>query len=53
MGSPAERIMASGTSAAGTRNATLPVFAVTFNGNLGSAFTMMVSGPGQKRRASR
>src|SRR5271157_5376022 len=53
MGKPAARIMASGISAAGTRSATLPVFAVTLSGSLGSALTMMVSGPGQKRRASK
>src|SRR5664280_114653 len=53
IGMPPARMMASGISAAGTRKATLPVLAVTLSGSLGSAFTMMVSGPGQKRRASR
>src|SRR5271157_224581 len=43
---------ASGIFAFGTRNATLPVFAVTFSGSRDPAFTMMVSVPGQYFRAS-
>ena len=35
------------------RSASRPVLPVTFSGILAEAGTMMVSGPGQKRRASR
>ena len=35
------------------RSASRPVLPVTFSGTLAEAGTMMVSGPGQKRRASR
>ena len=34
------------------RTASRPVLPVTFSGTLAEAGTMMVSGPGQKRRAS-
>src|SRR5258708_19633845 len=47
MGTPAARITSTGILEAGTRKATLPGFAVTFNGSRDEAFTMMVSGPGQ------
>src|SRR5262249_11371536 len=47
IGTPAARITSTGIRAAGTRRATLPVLAVTFNGRREEAFTMMVSGPGQ------
>src|SRR5215472_15746965 len=50
MGTPAARITSTGILAAGTRRATLPVLAVTFNGNRDEALTMMVSGPGQYLR---
>src|SRR5271166_640057 len=53
IGDPTARIMANGTSAEGTRRATLPVLAVTLSGSFGSALTIIVSGPGQKRRASK
>src|SRR5271166_2946886 len=53
IGEPTARMIASGTCAEGTRRATFPVLAVTLSGSFGSALTMMVSGPGQKRRASR
>ena len=52
MGVPAARTRASAIALSGTRIATLPVFAVTFNGNREEAFTMMVSGPGQNFCAS-
>src|SRR5271170_6552586 len=52
IGIPAACTTASGILALGTRSATLPVLAVTFNGSRDAALTMMVSGPGQKRRAS-
>src|SRR5579872_6889509 len=50
IGTPAARITSTGIRAAGTRRATLPVLAVTFNGRRGEAFTMMVRGPGQYLR---
>src|ERR1051326_9064090 len=50
MGTPAARITSTGTLAAGTRNATLPVLAVTFSGRREEAFRMMVGGPGQYLR---
>src|SRR6266700_2535337 len=50
IGTPAARITATGTPAAGTRRATLPVLAVTFNGRREEAFTIMVRGPGQYLR---
>src|SRR5437016_1314819 len=46
MGTPAARMISTGTLEAGRRNATLPVLAVTFKGSRDEAFTMMVSGPG-------
>ena len=49
----AARTTASGITAAGTRSATFPVFAVTFSGKCEAAGTIMVSGPGQNRRASK
>src|SRR5580704_866866 len=49
----AARTTANGISDAGTRSATLPVLAVTFRGRWEAAGTIMVSGPGQKRRARR
>src|SRR5260370_27717794 len=52
-GTPAALTTASGMGAAGTRSATLPVLAVTFNGSRGAARTIMVSGPGQNFRARR
>src|SRR5262245_39104370 len=51
IGNPNPRTIAIGISAAGTRNATLPLFAVTLSGSRDDALTMIVSGPGQKRRA--
>jgi len=53
IGSPKLSTTARGMAASGTRKATLPVLAVERSGSLQPAFTMMVSGPGQKRRASR
>src|ERR1043165_7102157 len=50
MGTPAARITSTAMREAGTRSATLPVFAVTFSGNRDDAFTMIVSGPGQYLR---
>src|ERR1700688_1109453 len=52
IGMAAAATTASGIFAWGTRSATLPVFAVTFNGRRDPAFTMMVSGPGQYFLAS-
>src|ERR1700733_10368810 len=46
MGIFAARTTANGISAAGTRSATLPVFAVTFSGRCDAAGTIIVSGPG-------
>src|SRR5258708_38263409 len=46
MGTPAARMISTGTLAAGRRKATLPGLAVTFKGGREEAFTMMVSGPG-------
>src|SRR5262249_10173790 len=50
IGTPAARITSTGILAAGTRKATLPVLAVTFNGRRDEALTMMVRGPGQYLR---
>jgi hypothetical protein len=52
MGIAAAVTTASGIFAFGTRKATFPVLAVTFNGSRDPAFTMIVSGPGQYLRAS-
>src|SRR5260370_37151194 len=46
IGTPAARMISTGIFAAGTRKATLPVFAVTLGGNREEALTMMGSGPG-------
>src|SRR5579863_2542829 len=51
IGMAAAATTASGILACGTRNATLPVLAVTLSGSRDPAFTMMVSGPGQYFRA--
>src|SRR5438876_6538453 len=46
MGCPMALHNATGMAAEGTRKATLPVFAVTFNGSADDAFTLIVSGRG-------
>src|SRR6202166_223607 len=51
IGMAAAATTANGILAWGTRNATLPVLAVTLRGSRDPAFTMMVSGPGQYFRA--
>jgi hypothetical protein len=50
IGTPAARITSTAMREAGTRSATLPLFAVTLSGNREDAFTMIVSGPGQYLR---
>ena len=53
IGRPKASTTARGIAASGMRIATLPVFAVLRSGSRELAFTMSVSGPGQKRSASR
>ena len=53
IGRPSLATTARGIAASGTRNARLPVFAVTRSGSFPPALTTMVSGPGQNFSARR